>query len=391
MITVFVPSSCTFRPKFGHTPTERLVGAMTIEEKKSLLSVRDGHTASLERMQIPSVSIREITHVPEQDLLLRSWNKDLAYQAGLVAGSQVVPEEMSCVCCPVLQTEDENCSAVMTAALARGIRECGHNVVVFSDTAYDGNVITSVQPMAVIVNDSIPRTDYFDGPVFVTGNVSDSLSEDVLDSCVTKVIAFLEQSIGTKAVAADVTVPDRDTYHRNLLEESMVLLKNDGTVPFGNGNMRIALYGKASYGLFDKAVQNAGFKLEPSVVSYYGKRNDAVRRPYQYRADAIASNYAVAVFDHELDNADMTLVSDVCTAFHDKSRKVVVILATDGPVDTECWAGYPDAIIYASRPDRDVAEVTAAILRGTLLPSGRLVQPWSSYPFGFGLGYTPEF
>ncbi len=378
-------SSC--RARFGHTTAEVLISAMNTEEKKSLLFLEDGRTAALERMGIPSVTVAEPEEIPGAEMLLRTWDTDLAYQAGTIICSASSMEKTTCVRCPVLMTEDPEYSGMMTAATGRGIRDCGYGLILGPETPDLENVIAQVEPWAVVADNGIPLIDGYDGPVFVTGFLSDTISGPVLDMCVAKVLAFIERSLDKPVPSIDDSVMNITSYRKSLLEKGMVLLKNNGMIPLKTAGQRIALYGSESYGLFDESLAKAGFRLEPSVVSYYSRHSVTERQAYQLRADAIASNSAVIVFSDSLDAKDMKLVDDVCAAFHSKSRMVAVVLATGGPVNTEGWEGRPDAIVYSGIADSDVASVVSNVFKGTVTASGRLSGTWSSsYPFGHGLG-----
>lgn len=384
-------ASCTVRPRFGKSSVELLISSMTFEEKQSLLTVTEGHTAALERMEIPSVPILEVEEIPGTEMLLRTWNADLAYQAGAIACASLSTEDITCIMCPALNTEDTLYSGMMTAAVARGMRDCGFGMIVGPDTPDMENVISQVQPWAVIVDNGYPFIDSFDGPVFVTGALSDSICDSLLDVGVAKVLAFIERSLEKPLPSMAGPVMDISTYRMSLLEGGMVLLKNNGMIPLETGNRRISMYGKESYEFFDESFTQAGFKLEPSVVSYYSRKSKEERKAFQLRADAIASEAAVIVFSDSLDAKDRKLVDDVCTAFHSKSRKVAVVLATGGPVQTDSWIRKPDAILFAGVADDDHSSVVARIFKGSVTASGRLARSWdNTFPFGFGLGVSGE-
>lgn len=391
LLTTVLVASCTVRPRFGKSPVELLVSSMTLEEKQSLVILKDGHTSALERMEIPSVSILELEEIPGTEMLLRTWNADLAYQAGAIAGSALSSETDVCIMCPVMNTEDTVYSGKMTAAVASGIRDCGFGMIVGPGTPDMENVISTVQPWAVVVDNDFPFVDSFDGPVFVTEAVSDTLCDSLLNVCVAKVLAFIGQAMEKPQPSLAAPVMDISTYRMSLLEGGMVMLKNDDMIPMTKTGSRIALYGKESYNFFDESFTKAGFKLEPSVVSYYNRKSADERKAFQLRADAIASEAAVIVFSDSLDASDRKLVDDVCTAFHSKSRKVAVVLATGGPVQTDNWIRKPDAILFAGVADNDHSSVVARIFKGSVTASGRLSRSWdNAFPFGFGLGASEQ-
>lgn len=387
LLTSIVVVSCTNRPRFGKSTVDFLVSSMTLEEKQSLLVLQDGHTASLERMLIPSVQILEPEEIPGAEVLLRTWSTNLAYQVGTMTCSTLPQDSIYCIMCPVLLTEDTVYSGKMTAAVACGIRDCGYGMVVGPNTPDMNYVISQVKPWAVIVGSDIPFIDSFDGPVFVAGSLSDSISEEMLDMAVAKVLSFVERSLEKPSPIITEPLMDFSSYRKSLLENGMVLLKNEGMIPLVKNDSRIALYGKAAYDFFDDSFTQSGYKLEPSVVSFYKRDTGEERKPFKLRADAIASEAAVIVFSDSLDTSDRKLIADVCDAFHSKSRKVAVILATGGPVQTDGWICQPDAILYTDIADQDVSSVVSHIFKGMATASGRLTRSWDeTFTFGFGQG-----
>lgn len=218
--------------------------------------------------------------------------------------------------------------------------------------------------------------------------------------------------------------------------EGIVLLKNNQqTLPFSKDVERIALYGVSSYNLYvvgtgsgsvnykeaigiDKGLEKSGYKLDPAVStpikSYVDEMMKSVRRgrlmngglkehvipeslmrkSYQYRADAIANDIAVITigrscgefrdrtFDEDwiLSNMETTLINEVCTAFHLKGKKVVVLLNIGAPIETASWKEKPDAILLVGLPGQEGGYAISDILKGKINPSGKLVD---TYPIDY--------
>lgn len=167
------------------------------------------------------------------------------------------------------------------------------------------------------------------------------LKESVLDT-------YVERLLGVMALTPEMQGydPDKDStpysldgMQRSALTEGMVLLKNNGVLPFSGSCNMIALYGVHSYDLFATALKEAGYKLEPSVQTAYGKyANEQTipesleRKPFRLRADAI---------------------------------------------------------LLAGQSCPESGNVATDILKGIVNPSGRLAESFSKdYPFGYGLSYT---
>ena len=260
-----------------------------------------------------------------------------------------------------------------------------------------------------------------------------TLNEKTIDRNVEKILAFVERSPKMQGYEF-LNDPDLTAHaqvSRSSATEGMVLLKNNGALPLDRNCKMIALYGVSSYDMYvvgtgsgsvnyrhavglDEGLKAAGYKLEPSVSSAYSKYvtdnnkrvnagdfmrtnltnhvipQSLVRKPYQYRADAIASDIAIITIgrscgesadrgyedDYLLTDIEQGLIKDVCDAFHSKNKKVVVILNIGAPIETSSWKGYPDAILLAGLPGQEAGYAVTDVLKGTVNPSGKLVDTY---------------
>ena len=260
-----------------------------------------------------------------------------------------------------------------------------------------------------------------------------TLDEKVIDRNVAKILAFIARSPKMQGYEF-LNDPDLDAHaqvSRSSATEGMVLLKNNGALPLAKGCKMISLYGTSSYDMYvvgtgsgsvnykhaaglDEGLKAAGYDLEPSVSSAYSKyvhehntRMDAnqfmrtnltnhvipqslVRKPFQYRADAIASNIAIITIgrscgesadrgyegDYTLTDIEQGLIKDVCDAFHSKGKKVVVILNIGAPIETASWKSQPDAILLAGLPGQEAGYAITDVLKGAVNPSGKLVDTY---------------
>lgn len=260
-----------------------------------------------------------------------------------------------------------------------------------------------------------------------------TLDEKTIDRNVEKILAFVERSPKMQGYEFrnDPDLTAHAQVSRSSATEGMVLLKNSGALPLGKNCRMIALYGVSSYDMYvvgtgsgsvnykhavglDEGLKAAGYKLEPSVSQAYSRyvtennkrvgANDfmrtnltnhvipqsLVRKPYQYRADAIASDIAIITIgrscgesadrgyedDYLLTDIEQGLIKDVCDAFHSKNKKVVVILNIGAPIETASWKGYPDAILLAGLPGQEAGNAVTDVLKGTVNPSGKLVDTY---------------
>ena len=256
-----------------------------------------------------------------------------------------------------------------------------------------------------------------------------NLDEKIIDRNVQNVLAFIERSPKMQGyeIQNDPDLEAHSRISRSIATEGMVLLKNNGALPLARNCKMIALYGTSSYNLYvagtgngnannnhavslNEGLKAAGYKLEPSILSAYSRYVDSpqplVRKPYQYRADAISSDIAIITIGRSFENEndfmltdiEQGLISDVCDAFHSKGKKVIVVLNIGAPIETASWKSLPDAILLAGIPGQEAGYAISDILKGAVNPSGKLVDTYVidydcqkeqvSYPFGFGMSYT---
>lgn len=219
---------------------------------------------------------------------------------------------------------------------------------------------------------------------------------------------------------------------RQAATEGMVLLKNNSlTLPLTNHPQKIAAFGITSYNFIaggsgsgdvnraytislTDGLQNAGMQPDSSLTSLY--RNYIAREtpllpvpewghPAQCIAEmeltdslihSQASKQDVAIItlgrtsgefadrslknDFYLSDAEQTLLDKVCTAFHNKGKKVIVILNICGVIETASWKDKPDAILVAWLAGQEGGHAVADILSGTVTPSGK---PTMTFPISY--------
>jgi beta-glucosidase len=217
---------------------------------------------------------------------------------------------------------------------------------------------------------------------------------------------------------------------RKAATEGVVLLKNDNmALPLTVGTKKVALFGTASYKTYaggtgsgdvnkpyviniNKGLENAGYELDSAIQKMYAtyenfgnQVNNISLEKYGFFKmfmprkkmpepalnddffDNYAKNYDVAIItigrssgegsdrnisDFNLSDNEKYMIKGVCSAFHAKNKKVVVVLNIGGVVETKSWSNDPDAILLAWQPGEEAGNAIADILSGKVSPSGKL-------------------
>ena len=251
------------------------------------------------------------------------------------------------------------------------------------------------------------------------------LPEEALDACVRRVLELVVKTPTFKGYRPSLS-PDLQVHARiarEAAEEGIVLLKNEsGTLPMATGST-VALFGVGSYQLLaggtgsghvhrpyvislDEGLTNEGIQLYGPLSDLYkthidknppkksftsgmlgspGSPEMPLSRP---TAEAAVDGADLAVItlsrqageggdrhledDFLLSDQEKEMLADVCEVFHQKGKKVVVVLNVGGVVETASWKHLPDAIVLAWQPGQEGGNALARILSGSVCPSGRL-------------------
>lgn len=223
---------------------------------------------------------------------------------------------------------------------------------------------------------------------------------------------------------------------RQSANEGIVLLKNNGTLPWKNGNIKtIALFGENSYDFLSggtgsgcvhppyvvdmlEGLKNAGIKSSETLTDIYRKYIEFARVKFQAERhpakwyqneyfgqqkypeiglDPICVNKEVNGADaaiitigrqagegvdrdinteFNLNAEERALITNVCNAFHAAGKPVIVIINSGSVIETASWSGYPDAILCAWQPGMEGGNSIADLLTGKVNPSGKLTMTW---------------
>ncbi len=225
---------------------------------------------------------------------------------------------------------------------------------------------------------------------------------------------------------------------RDAANEGIVLLKNNGTLPWDDSAKpvkTVALFGVNSYDFLTvgtgsgcvhspyvvdmvEGLKNAGISTSDKLTEIYRKYIDYAKVKFQaerhpakwYQQEMFgpqkypeiglnpicinnevnASDAAIITIGRQagegvdrdpatefcLNQDEQQLIMDVCKAFHVAGKPVVVVINSGSVIETASWSNYPDAILCAWQPGMEGGNSVADILTGKVNPSGKLTMTW---------------
>lgn len=213
---------------------------------------------------------------------------------------------------------------------------------------------------------------------------------------------------------------------RNAASEGMVLLKNESSTLPLNTTQRIALLGVTSFDFIsggtgsgdvneaytislEQGLSDAGFILEESAREAFDAHKLAnaeafvkteglmsMASPYdppemnyseeQIRSFAERADVGIITIgrnsgeggdrkeedDFLLSTNELEMIKKSTAAFHEKGKKLILVLNIGGVVETASWSDMPDAILLAWQGGQEAGNAVADILKGAVNPSGKL-------------------
>ena len=257
-----------------------------------------------------------------------------------------------------------------------------------------------------------------------------------LDRSVKRVLEFIVKTPRFKGYTFS-EAPDLKAHSnisRQTSAEGMVLLKNNGTLPFATtGKDTIALFGVNSYDFLSGGVGSGCVNVEKVVdmvsglqaqgisttpllteiyqkyVSYAKVKLQIDKNPLMWffdqgqpkldeieiserciRHEAQTATAAIITIarqagegiDRQIDgeftltDLEQTMIQRVSDVFHEQNKPVIVVINSGSVIETVSWRDKVDAILMAWQPGQEGGNAVADVLAGKVNPSGRLTMTW---------------
>lgn len=274
----------------------------------------------------------------------------------------------------------------------------------------------------------------------VEGVKQGKLSMEDVDKCVRRMLEYIVLTPHFNGYKADnnPNLKANAIVSREVADEGMVLLKNNGVLPLGGKTQkptRVSLYGTGSYNFLSGGVgsgcvhtpyiidlvqglKNVGIETTSDLTEIYKKYIDYAKLKFEADRSGFRWFEAPLMGDQKMPEIDIThellkkqlkqsdmaiitisrqagegidrkidgefnltpqemkMIQDVSTAYHGENKPVIVVINSGSVIETTSWSAYPDAILLAWQPGEEGGNSVADILTGKICPSGRLTMTW---------------
>ncbi len=226
------------------------------------------------------------------------------------------------------------------------------------------------------------------------------LSDEQIDECAERVVEFVEKCQKAKEVRkVTMTVEDRRAIARQVEEEGIVLLKNNGVLPL-KSTASISLGGNFANNYINGGGSSSVVPSQPPVTLLKALTDILPQGHVSYRD---LWEYGVSEAPLlQIENAYGKDAAIVCVGLHDcegfdratarlpqsqeqiiketaqKNPNTVVVLYCGAPVDMSEWIEDVAAVVWAGYPGEMGNLAVADVLTGKVNPSGKLTE---TFPF----------
>jgi len=230
-----------------------------------------------------------------------------------------------------------------------------------------------------------------------SGAISQAQIDENIRNILNVVIKTQRFKNGDKPVAAKPV--DHPALARQVAADSMVLLKNDArTLPL-KARAEVAAFGQNIDNFFVLGGGSAEVNIDPGrqISLPQGLKNAGIDVVHQLgdkvldehvtseviTCAAVQSDIAlISIGRSSTEGADrysmamhpeeVAMIENVAKAFHQRNKKVVVLLNIGSPIEMASWVHNADAILVTWQPGEQAGNAVADILTGNVNPSGKL-------------------
>lgn len=242
------------------------------------------------------------------------------------------------------------------------------------------------------------------------------LDEDVINEACDNLIELFKKFEEKENSESSYTI-DKTTHHSEFDEyahdiealkaahESVVMLKNDKILPIDH-HVKVAVIGEYAK---DINYQKQLFSFNPTNLNVvFDKINDyeeitTVGFAYGYvknernridllrSAVTLCSSADVALVYLYASEEDAVLPAgqlELLETLHERGTKIVAIVTAANSKLDMAFVDKCSAVLFSYNAGQAITSAILDIIVGNVTPSGKLVEPLGSYPFGYGLSYT---
>jgi len=241
-----------------------------------------------------------------------------------------------------------------------------------------GGIVTSANTKCAAVSDMVAAGCDFmaygsaaRADTLVSAIVSDSISVDLLDRNVERLLAFAADRHGLAMLEQSLHHEEGAELARSAAADAIVLLENR----------------YAALPISDSLVENiAVFEATDSVALMPRFAGELAEKGFTVVSDVDSADIAFVIISREEDRLDreissfdlkaneLDLIRQICGKCHDQDKFVTVILNVAAAVETASWKDLPDALLFAQKTGSGTAGALADIVTGVVNPSARLAQ-----------------